>query len=76
MTKEEAHTDHGTVLEPDQATLVFDTNGRMSVVMPDLPDDAPVPEGWRLMLAIIQKCHDDPDWVAGMVGGRDRPEAH
>jgi hypothetical protein len=63
------------VLKPDQAALVFETDGRMSIVLPDMPQDAPVPEGWRLMLAIIDKC-SDPDWVAGMVGGRDRPDVN
>jgi len=34
--KEEAHTDHGTILKPDQAALVFDTAGRMSIGLPDM----------------------------------------
>jgi hypothetical protein len=34
--KPDAHTDHGTVLKPDQAALVFDTAGRMSIVLPDM----------------------------------------
>ncbi|ABE61486.1 hypothetical protein Nham_0597 [Nitrobacter hamburgensis X14] len=75
MKKEEAHTDHGTVLKPDQAALVFDTDGRMSVVLPDMSPDAEIPTGWQLMLAIIQK-YNDPDWVAEMVGDRHRPETH
>ena len=75
MKKEEAHTDHGTALKPDQAALVFDTAGRMSIILPDMPPDAEIPSGWRLMLAIIQKS-SDPHWVAGMVGGRNRPKMH
>jgi hypothetical protein len=61
----------GTVLKPDQAALVFETDGRMSIVLPDMPADAEIPSGWRLMLAIIDKC-SDADWV----GGRDRPDVH
>jgi hypothetical protein len=75
MKKEEAHTDHGTVLKPDQAALVFDPDGRMSIVLPDMPPDAEIPSGWRLMLAIIQKCRD-PDWVAEMVGDDRRRDTH
>jgi hypothetical protein len=74
MKKEEAHTDHGTVLKPDQAAPVFDTDGRISVVLPDMPPDAEIPSGWWLMLAIIQKS-SDPDWIAEMVGDH-RHEPH
>jgi|GEM_PF-3414822 len=58
-----AHTDHGTVLRPDQAALVFDRDGSMSLILPSLPDDAAVPFTWELMLAIANRC-DDPEWVA------------
>lgn len=54
---------------------MFDTDGRMSIVSPDMPPDAETPPGWRLMLAIIQRS-SDPDWVAGMVGGGNQPEMH
>jgi hypothetical protein len=40
----------GTMLQPDQAALVFDMNGRMSLVLPNLPDDAPVPPAWSRCL--------------------------
>lgn len=75
MKKVEAHTDYGTVLKPDQAALVFDPDGDMAVLVPDMPPDAEIPPGWRLMLAIIQKCHD-PDWVAEMVGDRRPSKKH
>src|SRR5258708_1205805 len=45
-----AHTDHGTVLRPDQAALVFDQDGSMSLILPNLPDDAPVPFACPLAL--------------------------
>jgi hypothetical protein len=47
----------------------------MLIILPDMPPDAEIPSGWRLMLAIIQKSSDS-DWVAGMVGGRNRPKMH
>jgi hypothetical protein len=69
-----AHTDHGTVLRPDQAALVFDPDGSMSLILPSLPDDAPVPTSWRLMLAIANLC-DDPEWVADVIGEASGPTA-
>jgi hypothetical protein len=64
--KIEAHTDRGTVLRADQAALVFDIDGRMSMVLPNVPEDTPVPASYRLMLAIAERC-DDPDWIAEMI---------
>lgn len=64
----------GTILQPDQAALVFDMNGRMSLVLPTLPDDAPVPAAWSLLLAIAARC-EDPEWVMATIeaGSRARP---
>jgi hypothetical protein len=33
MKKVEAHTDHGTVLKPDQAALAFDPDGDMAALV-------------------------------------------
>jgi hypothetical protein len=64
----------GTMLQPDQAALVFDMNGRMSLVLPNLPDDVPVPPAWSLLLAIAARC-EDPEWVMATIeaGSRARP---
>ncbi|MGN6285509.1 MAG: hypothetical protein ACTHM2_10200 [Afipia sp.] len=62
------------MLQPDQAALVFDMNGRMSLVLPNLPDDAPVPAAWSLLLAIAARC-EDPEWVMATIeaGSSARP---
>ncbi len=64
----------GTTLQPDQAALVFDMNGRMSLVLPNLPDDTPVPPAWSLLLAIVARC-EGPEWVMATIeaGSRARP---
>ncbi len=69
--KTEAHTDQGTVLRADQAALVFDMDGRMSLILPNVPEDMQLPASCRLMLAIAGRC-DDPDWVAEMIEEGDR----
>lgn len=72
--KRSADTTTGTMLQQDQAALVFDMNGRMSLVLPTLPDDAPVPPAWSLLLAIAARC-EDPAWVMAMIetGSSARP---
>ncbi len=72
--KNEEHSasdDQRTVLEPDQAALVFGLNRGMSMVMPKLPDDAPFPTIFRLIMAIAVRCND-PEWVAEMIEEGDR----
>lgn len=69
--KIEAHTDQGTVLRADQAALVFGVDGKMSLILPNVPEDTPIPDCYRLMLAIAQRC-DDPDWVAEMIEEGDQ----
>ncbi|PZR89894.1 MAG: hypothetical protein DLM68_05420 [Hyphomicrobiales bacterium] len=59
-------------MRPDQAALVFDPDGSMSLILPDLPEDAPVPAAWKLLVAIVHHL-DDPNWVAAMVGGTVKP---
>jgi hypothetical protein len=62
----EIYTDAGTVVRPDQAAFIFNENGSMSLVVPNVPADTPVPPLFRLMFAICMKC-DDPEWVEEMI---------
>jgi hypothetical protein len=63
--RHEAHTDRGTVLQPDQAALVFDRDGRMTLLLPNMPEDVPIPDAFRLMIAMAIAC-DNPEWVEAM----------
>jgi hypothetical protein len=62
----EVSTDAGTVVRADQAALIFGEDGSMSMVVPNVPADTPVPPLFRLMFAICMKC-DDPVWVEEMI---------
>lgn len=55
-------TDHGTVLQADQAALVIDPDGSFRLVFPDIPADAIASDGHALIAAIAMKM-SDPEWV-------------
>jgi hypothetical protein len=67
----EIYTDAGTVVRADQAALIFGEDGSMSMVVPNFPDDKPVPPLFRLMFAICRKC-DDPEWIVEMIEETER----
>jgi hypothetical protein len=67
----ETYTDAGTVVRADQAALIFSENGSMSMVVPKMPDDMPLPPLFRLMFAICRKC-DDPEWIEEMIEEAER----
>lgn len=67
----EIYTDAGTVVRADQAALIFGEDGSMSMVLPDVADDKPVPPLLRLMFAICRKC-DDPEWIKEMIEENER----
>jgi hypothetical protein len=62
----EIYTDAGTVVRADQAALIFGEDGSMSMVVPNVLADAPVPALFRLMFAICMKCND-PEWIEEMI---------
>lgn len=61
-----AHTDHGTVLQPDHAALVVDRNGELSMLYPHYADDETVPDMVALLAAVLIRSRD-PEWVAEMI---------
>jgi hypothetical protein len=62
----EAHTDHGSVLRPDQFALVADMDGGIVFYMPNLPAGTAVPRSVQLLTAIAAKI-DDEDWIEEML---------
>lgn len=61
------HSDTGTVLAPDQAALVVDKDGELSLLFPDYGEDGEVPAMVVLLAAVAQKAND-PEWVEAMIG--------
>lgn len=59
-------SDTGTVLTPDQAALVVDKDGELSLLFPDLGEDAEMPAMMVLLAAVAQKAAD-PEWVDSMI---------
>jgi hypothetical protein len=62
----QAATDHGTVLEADQAALVVDPDGGFRLLLPHLPEDSAASLGHALIAAIAVKMND-PEWVEGLL---------
>ena len=62
----EAHSDHGTVLKPRQAAIVFDEEDGFRFVMPAYGEDEQLPEGVMLLAAVLLRLSDE-DWVAAML---------
>lgn len=60
------HSDHGTVLKPDEAAIVFTPGEGFSLLMPDFPDDVEVPMEVLLLAAFTVKSSDS-EWVAAMI---------
>jgi hypothetical protein len=64
------HSDHGTVVKPNQAAIVFDEAEGFQFLMPDYGDDEQVPPGVMLLAAILLKT-SDPEWVRAMIDEMD-----
>lgn len=59
----EAHSDHGTVVQPNESALVVDEDGGLRLLLADYED---VPEMVLLLGAVLVKSRD-PEWVADMI---------
>lgn len=62
----QAATDHGTVLQSDQAALVVDPDGSFRLLLPNVPEDSDASLGHALITAIAVKMND-PEWVEGLL---------
>ncbi len=59
-------------LRADQAALVVDEDGGLTVYIPDLPEGTNVPRMYRLIAAVAAKA-DDPDWVEQTIAVLEGP---
>lgn len=64
------HEAEGSLLAPDQAALAIAPDGEMTVFLPDVPDSAPVPASWKLLLTFASRC-EDPEGVEQFIGSGD-----
>ena len=55
----EVHSDHGTVLRPDQAAFVVNADGSYSILLPDLPEGAKYPPQQMLVVALAPRIQDE-----------------
>lgn len=62
----ESHSDHGTVLQPDEAALVVSQDGEFQLLLPDYGDDVVVPDIIVALASISMKL-DDPDWISSLI---------
>lgn len=66
MAEFTSHSDHGTVLQRDQAALVANPDGSFSLLMPDMAGDAEPSTAVQLLVAAAVRS-DDPEWVEEMI---------
>ena len=60
---QEAHSDHGTVVKPDEAALIVDTNGDIKMCMPEYADEEDVPFYVMVLTAVWIKMREDQQWA-------------
>ena len=61
-----AHTDHGTVLRPDQAAFVVNADGSYSLLLPDLAEGEAYSAAQMLVVAFAARLEDE-DFLSDMV---------
>lgn len=64
---ENPHSDHGTVVKPDEAALIVDADGDFKMCMPDYGDDDDVPYAVMVLTALWIKMRDDAEWTQELV---------
>jgi hypothetical protein len=62
----EAHTDHGSVLRPDQFAIAANADGTFALYVPQAAGGPPVSRSTLLLAAVAAKLGDE-DWVADMI---------
>jgi hypothetical protein len=64
---QEAHSDHGTVVKPNEAALVVDTDGDMRICLPQYGDAEEVPYSVMVLTAFWIKMREDEEWGLELV---------
>lgn len=59
---QDAHSDHGTVLNSNEAALVIEADGGAKLYFPQYKDDEEVPRLVLFLAAVMTKIDDD-EWV-------------
>lgn len=66
-----AHSDHGTVLEANQAALIAGPDGALSLLLPEMEDDAPVSPMVQLLVSVALLSEDE-EWVSETLAALER----
>ena len=64
---QEAHSDIGTVIKPDEAALVVAAAGGFRVCMPEYGDEEEVPYSVMVLTAFWTKMREDEEWTHKLV---------
>lgn len=59
----DAHSDHGTVVKPNEAALIVDAEGEFRMCMPEYGDEEEVPYAVMVLTAVWIKMRDDQQWA-------------
>ena len=59
-------TDHGTIVEADQAALVVDPDGSFRLLLPDVDPNSAASYGHTLIMAIAVQMNNH-EWVADLM---------
>ena len=62
MMKTEAHSDVGTVLQPDEFCGIWSPTEGYYFLMPDQPSEARLPDAALALIAAVMRLHDDEDF--------------
>jgi len=65
-TRLSLQTDDGSVVRSDQAALVADADGSLSILLPTYQPGSEIPDAVRLLGAVLVRS-SDPEWVAEML---------
>jgi hypothetical protein len=57
------HAEGGTVVQPDEAGIIFSAKGQLRLLMPRYSQDEQLPKHFVIIAAIFARCHTDPDWL-------------
>ena len=62
----ESHTDHGTVLQPDEAVLVWSPTAGFKMHVPRYDDDEDVPKVVQFLAAVMMRA-GEAEYIEDMV---------